>query len=314
MSGFTWIPFYKELAEKLLEDELIEFIFSEEGLKEFSGYLYLKSKTQHIKDIDPFTLYGIFNRRITDENRKKILEKIKTFFKIKETVPTDFWGIPILIYTRLKYFSLFDNWVEDERLIQICDNLWNIFEKVVINNISQEEIVNLVKTSGIGFAMATMPLFWINPDKYMPMDKNSIDYLEAQKIIDEKEIKPENYFKLLDIIKNKFNSGELKEKSFVELSQNAWKSMKKQVRKFWAVGYAWESTGDQRERFFKESIWEEGYLSNGDARFKTILEKVAIGDILLLKSKANHNHTYIINNNNCIISIYSTSLYSHISL
>ena len=46
MSDFTWIPIYEELAKKLLEykdrrKELIEFIFSDAGLKEFSGYLHL---------------------------------------------------------------------------------------------------------------------------------------------------------------------------------------------------------------------------------------------------------------------------------
>ena len=58
--GYTWIPFYSELAEKLLEykakrNALISFIFAENGLLDYSNYLHLKDKTQKINDIDPFS-------------------------------------------------------------------------------------------------------------------------------------------------------------------------------------------------------------------------------------------------------------------
>ena len=55
-SRFTWIPFYTELAEKLLEyknnrADLISFIFSKDGLQDFSNYLHLQDKTKKIDDI-----------------------------------------------------------------------------------------------------------------------------------------------------------------------------------------------------------------------------------------------------------------------
>ena len=280
MSGFTWIPFYKELAEKLLEykdrrDELVKFVYSS---LDKTDYLSMEDGKTPIKDIDPFTFFGIFNRRTSKENRVKNLMEIKKFFNINAPVPTDFDGIPILNNLNSYYYDWSDK--------KSFDELWDIFIKFINNGMDQILFTKLFNKKNIGYAKATMPLFWIKPEQYMPMDNNSKDYLIKQRIINRNEIKPDNYLSLLDIIKGKLNSNAIVEKSFVEISENAWLNMKNNKINYWAVGYAWESTGDQRERFFNDGIWEEGYLSHGDTRFKADLDEVAIGDILLLKSSA----------------------------
>ena len=110
-SGFTWIPYYTELAEKLLEykdnrSKLIDFVFSKDGLQDFSNYPHLQDKTQKIKDIDPFSFMGIFNRgSLSQKKRIKILERIKEKFGIKADVPSDFDGFPVLNYARM-FFSI----------------------------------------------------------------------------------------------------------------------------------------------------------------------------------------------------------------
>ena len=72
MQSFTWIPFYQELATKLAgwekrQAELIAFL---ESLRA-EGYVItpLNDKGQDgarflLKEIDPFTFFGVFNRRI----------------------------------------------------------------------------------------------------------------------------------------------------------------------------------------------------------------------------------------------------------
>ena len=76
---YTWIPFYKELATKLLKykdnrNELVKLIYSFDKTE----YLHMEDKSK-ITDIDPFSFYGIFNRGITEDNRKKSLKKINNF-------------------------------------------------------------------------------------------------------------------------------------------------------------------------------------------------------------------------------------------
>ena len=107
---FDWIPFYTELAQKLLEyknrrNELIEFIFAEDGLRDYSDYLHLQDKTQKIDDIDPFSFIGMFNRgKLATEKRRTISQRIKDKFSLKSAIPFDFDGIPVLNYMRMFYF------------------------------------------------------------------------------------------------------------------------------------------------------------------------------------------------------------------
>ena len=101
---FDWIPFYEELAPKLLsfrnnQGELLSFLgeLISQGLtitslqdKDDSGNRF------PLGEIDPFTFYGVFNRRTRWDNRIRILEAIKTKFGLLAPVPTAFDGVPVL--------------------------------------------------------------------------------------------------------------------------------------------------------------------------------------------------------------------------
>lgn len=54
---------------------------------------------------------------------------------------------------------------------------------------------------------------------------------------------------------------------------------------YWAVGFDWNGK-DQRDRFFKDSIWEDGHVVNGEDKYKNRLNSVKEGDIFILKSSA----------------------------
>ena len=215
---FTWISFYKELSKKLLNyknnrRELADFVYTLDNTE------YLKMEDgSRIKDIDPFSFYGIFNRGISEDKRKRNLKKIKDFFQITSEIPLDFCGIPVIDNRRSFYFE----WFSDASLKVSCDTIWNIFEKVVFKTVSQEDFETLVNRKGIGLASATIPMFWINPDEYMPLDKNSLDYLLKTGLVDKSKFDKNNYLSILDEIKNKIRLQEISENSFVEISFNAW--------------------------------------------------------------------------------------------
>lgn len=217
---YTWIPFYKELATKLLKykdnrNELVKLIYSFDKTE----YLHMEDKSK-ITDIDPFSFYGIFNRGITEDNRKKSLKKIKEFFQLINEIPYDFDGIPILNNQKSFYFK----WDSYEILKQSCNFYWNLFEKVVNRTITQKDIEELANIKGIGLAMATMPLFWINPDFYLPLDKNTVEYLKRNQIVANEEISSLNYMAMLNKIQTKIQNGEISDKSFTEISFNAWEN------------------------------------------------------------------------------------------
>lgn len=75
---FSWIPFYKEVAEKLLtyktdRADLLSWIYQSLDSK-FTSYLH-EASGDLLSDTDPFTVLGIFNRKIKAENRIEIIKQ-----------------------------------------------------------------------------------------------------------------------------------------------------------------------------------------------------------------------------------------------
>lgn len=57
-----------------------------------------------IIDIDPFTVFALFNKDISDENRVKILNAIASEFKVKTDVPQTFEGISVVNNLRATFY------------------------------------------------------------------------------------------------------------------------------------------------------------------------------------------------------------------
>lgn len=78
--NYTWVNFYEELADKLLEykdnrAELISKIkrvYSSIGLK-----LPTLDSDDKLTDIDPFTVFGLFNKGISEKNRLALSEALR---------------------------------------------------------------------------------------------------------------------------------------------------------------------------------------------------------------------------------------------
>ena len=254
-TSFSWIPFYTELAEKLLEykdkrEELVEFIFSEDGLREFSDYLHLEDKKQKIDDIDPFSFMGMFNRgSFSPNNRIKILTKIKQRFDIVANVPSDFDGIPVLNYSRMFFY----NW---HNLKDSCDTIWSAFEQMMNGDISQWFDYYNFQTRK---AECTMPLFWCKADEYIALDSRNRDYLESIGV-DANVNDVDSYKALLQDLKDKMESGQLKEKSFAEISYNAWIAPK--PTRYWL--YAPGEKAQHWNSFYSCGIMAIGWEELGD--------------------------------------------------
>ena len=74
--NFTWIPFYEEMARKLLDyrnnrKALVDIVY---GLGDkMVGYIKATKQGGRVDDIDPFSVYGIFNRgKLKNEKRLDI--------------------------------------------------------------------------------------------------------------------------------------------------------------------------------------------------------------------------------------------------
>ncbi|MCR5220456.1 MAG: ATPase, partial [bacterium] len=96
---YTWTGFYSEFADKLLryKNDRSTLIAKLQKIYEVIKIKMPKLDTNGVsKDIDPFTVLGLFNKGITDTNRKNIITGIASEFGVKAEIPEDFAGIPVL--------------------------------------------------------------------------------------------------------------------------------------------------------------------------------------------------------------------------
>ena len=218
----TWIPFYKEFAEKLLQfqtdrKKLLKLIYNNRATL-LVDYLHDEGgKDDLCTDIDPFTTFGIFNRGISQENRIGSAKLFKKLLNISANVPSDFVGIPVLNNQKSNFFGFRRN-----REANDIDNLWSLFVKVVKKENFEDEY-NIVIRQYIIRVNITMALFWIRPEDFLAFDSTNRAYLKEQYgvILPNKAPEYSEYMSILDDIKEKMKKGVIKEKTFYELSANA---------------------------------------------------------------------------------------------
>ncbi|WP_278524723.1 McrB family protein [Segatella salivae] len=222
--NFSWIPFYMEMADKLLafknnRKALVDIMYSLDS--QYVSYIHTNDGG-HYPDIDPFTFFGIFNRGNSFEKRKKIAAFFKERLGVKAEVPESFEGIPIV-------FAVMSCFCWSENIDTNIQPLWNLFEAVLKKE--QEKIENLFdivcKQKGIKWNI-TMGLFWIRPYEYIALDTCNQSYLQSKglNVFSEKNLYAAHYFAFLNEIKHKIRTKELQETTIPAISYHAWQSNK----------------------------------------------------------------------------------------
>lgn len=220
--AFTWIPFYKEFAQKLLKfrnnrQPLIDWIYS--NIKsEYIKHLKDAPNGRHVADIDPFTVFAIFNRGISHDKRVKICLTFKNYLNISAPVPKDFDGIPVMNTMRSNFMAF-----ADKRRDGDIERFWNVFEAAVTDRDIQKEYDALSNQYLIRFNL-TMGLFWIKPDKYLPLDGNSRDLLATFgiKIDDKKYLLYADYVKVMKQLDEKMKTEDLGYSDYAGFSHAAY--------------------------------------------------------------------------------------------
>ena len=231
---FNWSNFYEEFATILLEYKndrknlisKLQNVYEEIDMK-----LPKMESNGEILDIDPFTIFGLFNKGITDDNRKRILGEIAKQFNLKNKVPFSFEGIPLVNNLRSTFFNF-----AEERGENDINNLWEVFESAIRyadnptqgNKLKIESTYNnVIKQKGIQWNI-TMGLYWIRPNTYINLDSKNREFIIKQKILPQQFIKEVNQFKnvpngeqyiqLCDLLLEKIKDGQYGYRDFKELS------------------------------------------------------------------------------------------------
>lgn len=238
---FAWVDFYKEFAGKLLayknnRGELVDkvrAIYAEAGIN-----MPTLEKDNQLVDIDPFTVFGFFNKSsMREANRSKIITAVKKIFNVQTEVPTTFDSIPVLNNQNATFYYFIDSRGDED-----IDDLWVLFESALKYAASPtaENRVPLAKyfdrvinKKGNGNSKITMGLYWISPNSFLNLDSRNKWYIyESGKIPAavvgdlpeiEMKISADKYFAIVEKLRDYLQSPESPLKDFKELSFEAWK-------------------------------------------------------------------------------------------
>lgn len=306
---FLWVDFYQEFAQKLAvyRDDRVDLIKKVKEIYNLSGIsMPTLEKDNNLVDIDPFTVFGLFNKKLRDENRIKLLDTIAKLFDLKSKVPTSFDSLPVLNPQNATYYRFVD-----ERNDGDIDDLWSLFISAIEydkNPISENkenvsnyfDIVNNQK--GNGNSKITMGLYWIAPNTFLNLDsRNQWFIFESgkfpSKILDgieslDSKISSADYFKIIEKVKTYLQSPESKWKNFKELSFEAWKyseevNKKNQELKMVAESSALMDDENETIRYWVYAPGEGSYMwEDFYKRGVMAIGWNEIGDLSLFKNKS----------------------------
>jgi len=283
---FTWVPLYCELADRLVEweskqEELIALL---ERLRS-DGYkvtpLMDKDKEGSrflLKEIDPFTFFGSFNRGVSDEQRQGILKGIRRHLGATSDLPTDFFGVPVL-NNRSSWLISY----QARREPDAVERLWRVFRLAL----GEAPLENAEFLAAFDDALSirqvnvnlTMGLFWIRPETFLNLDQVNRKYLEIK--LPPSGLTSEFYRKtVLDVVKQG--------KPLVQVSGDAWLAAQTKqptppaTASYWLVGAYWsdQDPPDQTDRFLADGIWQNGY----EDRYQDEVRSMQVGDRIAIKA------------------------------
>ena len=236
---FEWTSFYSEFATKLLEfkDNRAELIADIQSAYSAINMKLPKLESEDsIIDIDPFTVFGLFNKGITNANRIAILESFATVFNIKSKIPDNFDGIPVLNNLKTTYYGF-----KDDRQADDIDNLWGLYESA-INLAEKDDATNRAIFTkwydtvhdqlGIRWNI-TMGLYWIRPYEFINLDSRNrwfivdpdnmpVDFVNSVKKKLNKVPYAAEYLAIKDACLHALKDGNYEYKNYPELSYRAW--------------------------------------------------------------------------------------------
>lgn len=290
---FDWVAIYEELADRLLgyrditrQHELIALLedLRQRGLtitpledKDETGKRFL------IEEIDPFTFFGVFNRGIGDDKRRRIVEEMKSVFGLAASVPTDFAGVPVLNNMKSWFVGYRAN-----RGTGDVSRLWDVFAAALTPHPLSDPAFATAFDRAIEVhntnVNLTMGLFWIRPRMFASLDATLRAHLSIK--LPREGLSFRFYRDTLERVRSRAH-GDLP-----QLSYQAWLQLRRAPPKppidppadteYWLVGAYWDDANpaDQTERFLADGIWENGY----EDRFLDAVREMNPGDRIAIKA------------------------------
>lgn len=232
---YDWIPFYEEFATKLLEykdnrAELFSIIKDLTAQNSLLEYLHFDRDdwwSVRNYEIDPFSIFAIFNRSLKAQNRIGIISLLAETFDLHSPIPTDFSGIPVMNNQQAFFAGNDEVWALFEEALS-CANNGEFRQKF------EQCFENAINVNGNGLGTITMGLFWIRPNVFLNLDKQNREFLSDDTnglngVVEHlpKDIKKyipngQEYILMIKELTKLLNSGDFEFDTISKMSHCAW--------------------------------------------------------------------------------------------
>lgn len=208
---FTWVETHFELVDFLskMQNKQVELInlLQSVGITEFTDK-DIAFNDIPLTEIDPFSFFCYVYKH-GPERRLRILIDLAN--KLEIVVPKDELGIPSANAQKVWLFPYKANRNHNE-----INRLWNFFFSELNDSITDQQFADVLQIMNVGMVKITESLFYVNPEKYFPLNGPTKPYLKEVFGIDSKFSKFSEYIAILKTLRKKTN------KPFYELSYEAW--------------------------------------------------------------------------------------------
>ncbi len=209
---FTWVITHEQLVTYLesKENSQIELIdlLKSVGIQPFNDKLGPDSHDVELDEIDPFTFF-CYIYKYGSKKRLELLQEIAK--KLLIEIPYGEKGLPSAQAQKVWLFPY-----KFARTNNEVPRLWNFFKKALTNTITDLDFSDILKINSIGRTKITEALFYIKPEKYLPINGPTKSYIEEELKISPNFNSFTEYTSILNQIKEKINV------PFYELSYQAW--------------------------------------------------------------------------------------------
>jgi hypothetical protein len=218
--NFEWVPFFQELAIKLLEYEnnqielisILKKIGIEKGLNDQDPEGVIIPMTE----IDPFTFFSLITKYATNQKKFEFFNKLKDYIELNSPVAKTYEGVPVSNAQSAWFFRY-----KFDRLENDIKHLWTIYKESLKGSITEDSFNNALQIKLVGTAKLTQGLFWASPEKYFPINVQTKPYLRKLSLNDS----PQNLREYLNICEELISKGI----PLYKLSYLAWEQRDQQI-------------------------------------------------------------------------------------
>ncbi|THH35548.1 AAA family ATPase [Neolewinella litorea] len=211
--NYSWVLTHKEIVEYLRtkedsQQELINLLKSV-GISPFNDKAADGDHTIELEEIDPFTFFCY----IYKYGFKKRLEKLQQIAgKLGIEMPMGESGLPSAQPQKVWLFPY--KYMRNNNEV---GRLWDFFRKELNDQLTDADFADVLKIRGAGRTKLTEALFYINPEKNLPIDGPSKPYLKQVLGINPNFKTYSEYREIINQVKEHVDM------PFYQLSYEAWK-------------------------------------------------------------------------------------------